>query len=121
MCFYIVSVRGEKIVLKPKKEKQKTVVECLACKFNRTVLPVMMQSDLINNFTSTEDVIALIYKNVSQTTETPLEYHPCDERNVNFNCSAEEYLRFYRGPQTLPLTIVLPVSIFGLYNINVFF
>lgn len=71
---------------------------------------IMMPSDLINNFTSTEDVISMIYKNVSQTTETPLEYHSCDERNVNFNCSPEEYLRFYRGPQTLPLIIVLPVS-----------
>lgn len=72
----------------------------------------MMQSELLNNFTSTEDVIALIYKNVTQTTEPPLEFHPCDidDRNPNFNCTAEEYLRFYRGPQTLPLIIVLPVS-----------
>lgn len=75
-----------------------------------------MHSDLISNFTSTEDVISLIYKNVSQTTETPLEFHPCDidGRNEHFNCSAEEYLRFYRGPQTLPLIIVLPVSIFSI-------
>lgn len=73
-----------------------------------------MQSDLLSNFTSsTDDVIALIYNNVNQTTETqPLDFHPCDidDRNTNFNCSAEEYLRFYRGPQTLPLIIVLPVS-----------
>lgn len=72
----------------------------------------MMQSDFLNNFTSSEDVISMIYKNVNQTTETPLEFHPCEyvEGN-NFNCSAEEYLRFYRGPQTLPFIIVIPVSI----------
>lgn len=71
-----------------------------------------MQSDLKSNFTSAEDVIALIYNHVNQTTEPPLEFYPCDidDRNTNFNCSAEEYLRFYRGPQTLPLIIVLPVS-----------
>lgn len=76
--------------------------------------PTMMQSDLLSNFTSsTDDVIALIYNNVNQSIETqPLDFHPCDidDRNANFNCSAEEYLRFYRGPQTLPLIIVLPVS-----------
>ncbi len=75
------------------------------------MLPVMMQSDLFSNFTSTDDVISLIYTNVSQTTDKPSEFDPCDIRNDNFNCTAEEYLRFYRGPQTLPLIIVLPVSI----------
>lgn len=73
----------------------------------------MMQSVFNSNFSSTEDVISLIYNNVNQTTETPLEFHPCDtdERNIEFNCSAEEYLRFYRGPQTLPFIIVIPVSL----------
>lgn len=79
----------------------------------------MMQSDFLNNFTSTEDVISMIFDNVNQTTETPLEYHPCDsdEKNLNFNCSAEEYLRFCRGPQTLPFIIVIPVSIFSSINL----
>lgn len=89
-----------------------------------------MNSEL-NNFTN---AILLLYYNVSSTTQPSTtysssifdndvdsmsstfssieQYHPCDPNPFNheFNCTMEMFLVFFRGPQTLPLPIVLSVS-----------
>lgn len=83
-------------------------------------------TNFLNNVTST---IASAYissstignsntnNNNDATTQQPFENavasidtHPCNPNNPFFNCTQAEYLAFSRGPQTLPLPIVLPVS-----------
>lgn len=67
-------------------------------------------------------------ESMSSTTIPSVEqYHPCDPNPFNheFNCTREMFLVFYRGPQTLPLSIVLSVStnfvVLNLKLIKVFF
>lgn len=43
-------------------------------------------------------------------------YHHCHPSSPDFNCTRDEYLVFNRGPQTLHLSIVLPVSIHEIFN-----
>lgn len=80
----------------------------------------------VSNYTSTSSIldtsanIAATYdgtnwsNNGSRENDSIFEqYHPCDPRNVNFNCSEEDFLIVMRGLKHMPLQTAILVSNFS--------
>jgi neuromedin U receptor 1 len=39
------------------------------------------------------------------------EYDRCEKDNPDFNCTLQEFLRYYLGPQRLALKVAIPITI----------
>lgn len=74
------------------------------------------------NFTTNMDVNLTAFDLLNETSSSELAmlYHPCHPANPDFNCTRDDFLVFNRGPQTLQLSIVLPVSEFKIECLNVY-
>lgn len=71
---------------------------------NRTMLNGVLYAGIDDNMSSTASAIP--------SFEQPSSAYPnCQYGSQNFNCTVEQYLTYARGPQQLPLTTTLLVSI----------
>lgn len=72
-----------------------------------TIASAYISSTIGNNNNNNNDATTQLFDEAAAT----IDAHPCNPNNPFFNCTQAEYLAFSRGPQTLPLPIVLPVSV----------
>lgn len=63
------------------------------------------------NSTLNTTLTSMLDQLMSTSMNTPLEYHRCDPTSPLFNCTIDEFLLYQRGPQQLPLSTALLVSL----------
>ncbi|XP_055373280.1 neuropeptides capa receptor [Condylostylus longicornis] len=83
---------------------------------NFTTVPTLtMLNETINTtFSNSNDIfhIRTIFETNSQFYDDDMQLDRCHPDSLDFNCTREEFLEFVMGPQMLPITTALLVTIF---------